>query len=356
MIKVLFVAPRFGTVHRGVEVYVEELISRLDKNLFDVTVLSLLHDKESDDVQYEKFSSIGREQVDFVFRCRVIRKILSFFKIWGSSDLESFILLRKAKRFIKNNTYDVVFPFGGLVSLEMLKTYSRSAKIVSVGHADFIEQEVLLSDYFIALTDVVYKRAKQFKNEKYLRMIPNGVDLKRFSVVPKKKESGEKKILCVGAFTKDKNHKALLDAFMLLPECYVLCLVGKGPLKKEILTHPVCETHKVVAEEYTPDKMPAVYADADIFTLPSEAEAFGIVFIEALASGLNVVANDNGRQRFVLGGVGFYVDVNDKIAYANAIQKALDINQKEHNRVRAENFSWDEIVKVYSSFLKEIVS
>ncbi|MEI8631918.1 glycosyltransferase [Vibrio sp. PP-XX7] len=90
------------------------------------------------------------------------------------------------------------------------------------------------------------------------------------------------------------------------------------------------------------------------FTLASPEEAFGIVFLEALASSLNVVAHDAPRQKYVVGDTGFYCNVFDSDEYAKTLQKALDIQQKEQNILQAQKFSWENIALEYERFFTKV--
>ena len=67
-IKLLLIVPRFGTVNRGVESFAKELVSRLDKNQFDLTVLSGNHDEIVENVSLVKKKCIFREQLKFIDR------------------------------------------------------------------------------------------------------------------------------------------------------------------------------------------------------------------------------------------------------------------------------------------------
>ena len=65
-IKVLLICPRFGTVNRGVESFAKEFVSRLDKNQFDLTVLSGNHHEIVEHVSFVKKKCIFREKLKFI--------------------------------------------------------------------------------------------------------------------------------------------------------------------------------------------------------------------------------------------------------------------------------------------------
>ena len=106
---------------------------------------------------------------------------------------------------------------------------------------------------------------------------------------------------------------------------------GRGDKLQDIkiLGEQLLDKNNFEIIETTNDKMPAIYNKADVFTLASKTyESFGIVLVEAMASGLPVVATDDPIRREIVGDAGLFVDPTDTDAYAEAIEKALSINFK----------------------------
>ena len=99
--KILIIVPRFGTIHRGLETYVKELISNINKSKFDITILSAEHVETFESVNFQKYNIQNREKFDWIFKYRLIRKLLSYFNIYGSSDFEALSLMYKSKDFLK---------------------------------------------------------------------------------------------------------------------------------------------------------------------------------------------------------------------------------------------------------------
>ena len=134
-----------------------------------------------------------------------------------------------------------------------------------------------------------------------MRVIPNGIDLTiyRPGLAPiRHLRDDNLNILFVGRLEKRKGLGDLLRAYraMLtrLPQSRLI-IVGDGPLRGRVESYVYRHRlSNVILAGYVPDSVkPRYYNSADIFCAPATgAESFGIVLLEALASGLPVVATE----------------------------------------------------------------
>jgi phosphatidyl-myo-inositol alpha-mannosyltransferase len=134
-----------------------------------------------------------------------------------------------------------------------------------------------------------------------MRVVPNGIDLNVYKpgLAPIRHLRDENlNILFVGRLEKRKGLGDLLRAYRSIVERVPrsrLIIVGDGPLRGKVESYVA--RHRlpnVVLAGYVPESVkPRYYASADIFCAPATgAESFGIVLLEALASGLPVVATE----------------------------------------------------------------
>ena len=264
---------------------------------------------------------------------------------------------------ILDGKYDIVIPTNGRgQSLKVsLARIVGGFKLLITGHSgigkDDIWNILVKPDIFVALTEYQKDWAEKWAWGSKIVKIPNGVDLDKF------KPDGEKIkidlpkpiILSVGSLDWYKHHERVIDAVSKIGKGSVL-IVGQGPLENKLkkLGEEKLKA-RVMITSFNYEDMPKVYRSCDLFTLPSwDREAFGIVYLEALASGLGVVAPNDLSRREIIGEAGLLVDVADIDAYTDSIEKALKIDWSEKARNQAEKFSWEEIAKKYESVMMEM--
>lgn len=183
-------------------------------------------------------------------------------------------------------------------------------------------------DVFVGLTDYQCEWAKKINPYVKIVKISNGVDLEKFNpkVKPILTKLTKPIILNVGVVDSFKRQILLKKASK-----HSVLLVGRGG-----------------DLEYKHAEMPGVYTACDLFSYPtSPSESFGIVMLEAMASGLAVVATDDPIRREIVGDAGLFVDPTDTVKYSQTLDQALLTNWGDKPRIQAEKFSWDKIAKLY---------
>lgn len=189
--------------------------------------------------------------------------------------------------------------------------------------------------------------SRRFKN---LRQWTHGVDLDLFSF---SETCGDHPLLdaltrpvslFVGRVSYEKNIEAFLQ--MDIPGSKVVC--GVGPLEGSLKPrYPLVRWLGVLPR----DELARVYAAADVFVMPSKSETFGLVMLEAMATGTPVAAYPVDGPLEVLGSQGHSVDggaLDDSLHQAWC--RAVKVSRHEA-RARSECFSWSHASNLFLEHL-----
>ena len=200
-----------------------------------------------------------------------------------------------------------------------------------------------------------------------VHVIPNGIDVNAFKpgLTPiRHLRDDHVNILFVGRLEKRKGLGDLLRAYEFMQSRVAksrLIVVGDGPLRGQVESY--ISRHRlpnVVMAGYVPDSvLPRYYCSADIFCAPATgAESFGIVLLEALATGLPVVATEvegymsvlePGRDSLTVQPKGWAELGSALIILARDAE--LRRRMGAYGREKAGRFGWDvvaaQILEVY---------
>ena len=187
-----------------------------------------------------------------------------------------------------------------------------------------------------------------------VRVIPYGIDPEPYQDPAHERAArdlrarfGDRVVLAAGRLIYYKGFEVLLGAMTHLNAHLVI--IGEGPLRETLRSQARAlgiEARVTFAGEIHQSQIPAWYRAADVFAFPSTArsEAFGIVQLEAMASGLPVVNTqlDSGVPFVSLNEeTGFTVPPRDPVALARAINSLLGdrelrarFGQRARQRVR----------------------
>jgi len=193
-------------------------------------------------------------------------------------------------------------------------------------------------------------------------LIPNGIDCERFNYGPGQRDAfglpaDKLLVLMVSALIPSKRVKVGIEAISQISNAH-LVVAGDGPLRQEI----ELAAAKLMPARFTllsmpAERMPLLYQSADIFLHLSKEEAFGNVFLEAMACGLPIVAHDSSRLRWIVGDGEYLVDTNDQADVIAAISAAASspFEKRQQRIARASLYSWAKVGNMYRDFLREVV-
>ena len=229
------------------------------------------------------------------------------------------------------------------------------------------------SDGVTAVSDDLRRSTyDHFDIENDIKVIPNFIDLDRFSLQPKdhfKKAIapfGEKILIHTSNFRKVKRTQDVIQIFKRISEKIPskLLMVGDGPerVNCEALCRElnVCEHTRFLGKQ---DAVEEILSVSDLFLMPSESESFGLAALEAMACKVPVISTNSGGlpELNVNGVTGFMSTVGDVDDMAkNAIHILEDEsvlkNFKENALSRAKEFDLKLILPHYENYYKEVIA
>jgi phosphatidylinositol alpha-mannosyltransferase len=200
-----------------------------------------------------------------------------------------------------------------------------------------------------------------------ITIIPNGIDLGKYQrKTVKKKKTKEKTILYVGRLERRKGAKYLLRAFQLFaqdnPDVKLL-IAGDGPEREklELLTEDL-KLKNVSFLGYISEELKLqLLAEADLFCSPAIfGESFGIVLLEAMATGTVTIAGNNSGYADLMQGVGALSIINpeDTAEFARRLQLLMheaDLRTmwQDWAKQYVKQFSYPNVVDQYEALYKD---
>jgi glycosyltransferase involved in cell wall biosynthesis len=197
-----------------------------------------------------------------------------------------------------------------------------------------------------------------------IEVLPEGVDIRSFSPGDGRGSSYPGRILTVCRFYPRKNLLYHLQALLWLKSRGVpfsAILVGEGPTFEEVkkgVSDLHLENQVELCGEVSFSRLKELYRSSHIFALPTLQEGFGIVFLEAMASGLPVVALRRGAVEEVVphGKGGFLAEQFEEYCeYLALLLTREDLRERmgRYGREYVKKFTWDRIGR---EFLRKVRS
>ncbi|MEK7152672.1 MAG: glycosyltransferase, partial [Patescibacteria group bacterium] len=244
-----------------------------------------------------------------------------------------------------------------LMTRTMIKVVTPYTKSVLKYIDEFTAVSDAAAEYVCSLTD------------RPVALIPNGIDLARYRAPLRRSDNKKHKtIFYVGRLEQRKGIKHLLHAFKLLTETnpeISLVIAGNGPdrSKLEMLATDL-SLDNVEFVGFISDKEKVHYLrTADLYCSPAlYGESFGIVLLEAMASGLVTVAGDNPGYASVMNGLGAISLVNPKhhaefSRRLNLLLRENDLRKlwRDWAASQIQQYSYQSIVDQYEEIYRNAI-
>lgn len=350
----------------GIQIFLLNLLQYFDKEKYQIDFLVL---DDGEDYAYEqKVEEYGgklykldgiwfRSMADYPKYCKAVN---NFFKEHHDYDVvhmnassKNFLLLRYAKKYgIRKR----------IAHSHNTGFQTKSAVKQMVGNVFKLPLKMYATDYF-ACSKIAgeWLFGKKVAESGKLQVIPNGIALEKFEFDKKIREKTRESLGLndenlvighVGRFTKQKNHKFLLEIFAQILKAEpkaVLLMAGIGELKEEMEAY----AKELQIEHATKflgfrDDVTALTQAMDVFLMPSFYEGFPVTGIEAQASGCPCVFSDTiTKEAALLAGTRYISLEADAKTWAEEVLDAAKANERNNSRavLQEKGFDIEDTVK-----------
>jgi phosphatidylinositol alpha-mannosyltransferase len=287
--------------------------------------------------------------------------------------------IEKALSSIDPDVIHVQMPYSPFFGAKVIALASKKTKIVGTWHTFPAGRLQRNSHYLlylmikntlkrVSVTIGVSAPTAQFADSIYRTksiVIPNPVEITRFSEKTLNNKRTNKHIVYLGRFDERKGPKLLIEALSELKyggydmSTLSITMAGKGPdleeCEKLALEYGLTIDFTGFVDELV---KPELLASADISVFPSTGgEAFGISVVEAMASGASIVlAGDNPGYRSILGEKSeLLFDPRNTHEFATRLKYFLDLSEAETTELKAwlkESAKQYNVVEVCKLLLK----
>lgn len=371
MIKILFMIPNLG--HGGAEKVLVNLVNRMDKKQFDITVMALY-----DGGINRKFLC---EDVKYTacFK-RAFKGVSQVLKLGTPSFLYS--------RFVKDD-YDIVVSYlEGQTARIVSGCRDKKTKLVSWIH---VEQHTLRNaahtfrnihemtnayhkfDKTICVSEYVKNDFRNLVPVKNIEVLYNTVESKKIQQLAEENvqnilfDENKIKICSIGTLKKSKGFDRLLRVHKkLYDEGYPVhtYILGEGNERKKleeyVVSHHLETTVSFLGYQINPYKY---LSKCDLFVCTSFAEGFSTAATEALIVGTPVCTVDVSGMKEMLGEHNEYgiITDNDEAAFYKGIKRLLDDHEllqhyKRQALIRGKKFQTDSTVRSVENMFVELIS
>ena len=269
------------------------------------------------------------------------------------------------------------------ISIWLAMRLAQQPPVISAQHSTIIQDSRLHNAYMLSVTRMllrVFDAYHVLNREDYATycswgltpayLIPNGVDTKRFAPAVSK-DNSQFTVLFAGRLDYQKGVDTILEAVRHLEQenerniVYKIC--GTGPLRKEVQKFAESRPNVHYLGYVPDDELVQLYKTASLFLMPSRRETFGLVALEAMASGTPVVVTDiSGPRTFVRESFGRMVPPTDSKALADTIQwfyrlflehpDDLETMAKNARDICVKEFDWESVADKLSVMIKSVVA
>jgi glycosyltransferase involved in cell wall biosynthesis len=360
--RLLFALPGLHRVNRGAEVAFESIAQEIaSEGEHDVKLIGSGFSIAGRAYRFEHVAAISRERFEGWPTLPLFRNEYSYEDFTFAAGL-----ITRRGRTDADVTVTSNYPYTNWALRAGFFGPSRPAHVFVTQNGDWPAYERRREYRFFSCDGLVCTNPIYWRRNRerwFTKLIPNGIDPTRFRPGPADRSrlglpENRPIVLMVSALYRGKRIIEGLSTAAKIDD--IFCVVaGDGPLRDEVdRLGAALLPGRFLRRTFPRDLMPLLYRSANVFLHTAIRESFGNVYIEALASGIPVVAHDDEVTRWILGDHGYLVDTTVEQMLLNALRHAL-LAPVERSRSAMnfahERYSWRSIAARYCEFFKEVL-
>jgi glycosyltransferase involved in cell wall biosynthesis len=319
-----------------------------------------------------------------IYKVGLHKKELHF---WRKIEIIEWLFKAKShyRKLLRENDYDLAHAFFGFPTGWLCyRTADKLPYIISLRGSDVPGEHARLKlDYkilgpvfgaiwkkaaaLVAPSEGLKDRALKFLPSVAIDVIPNGVELDRFTPAETTQKAEILRLITVGRLSVTKRVEILIDAVEILhreAREVRFTIVGGGQMQQNLkqtaleknLANIIELTGRIDAED-----MPQVYRQNDIFISASMQEGMSNAMLEAMASGLPLITTRCEGVDELIADNGIIVNNADAREIADALRKIADDRRTYKQmavaaRTQAQKFTWNKVASQYIELYHKILN
>ncbi|TAL49411.1 glycosyltransferase family 4 protein [Patescibacteria group bacterium] len=374
----------------GAELAVKEITDRIAPDEIEFHMVTLRFDSSLP--RLERVGNVLVHRLGFTGRNPVVGDVRRF-PLHYNKYLFPFLGALFARKLYARHRYDAIWSiqanYAGFAALFFKIWHSSVPFLLTLQEGDpiehykrrvgpllFLYRKIFLSaDAIQAISNYLAQIAREMGYHGSLEVVPNGVDVRRFSQPRREEEIRALKhklnkktgdiFLITTSRLEEKNAVGdIISAITFLPSTFKLLILGQGQeeLKLKELARRLRVAERVVFLGYVKQTDVPLYLQiSDIFVRPSRSEGMGSSFVEAMAAGIPVIATPVGGIVDFLhdGETGLFCEVGNPKSIAEKVQEYLQNTElteqivKNAKEMVRRQYDWsviaDAMTKVFRS-------
>ena len=351
-IKIALLCNGYGRVMRGAEQFTYQFYNQMKDN-FDIDIYGIGKTNHSIQIK-SKFRN-------------------NFWLPWrnGRAYLESYYFGKTWYKQVINSKkyYDLIVNNAGLGGSYWCNKHRKITGTPFITRARGGGQEERVSYFFkpnfmVFLTKENEESTKRFLHKTRTVVISNAINLDEYGrgKKPSSLIKGLEHPIYLGtsAFVNYKRNDLIIRAVSKLDHGSLLFL-GDGALKestlrlgKKLLGHRF--RYGGMISHSDRNKIINIYKNADVYVQAARKEAFGVVFLEAMASNLPVVTQNDKRRKEIINNAGILVNCEDTDLFSSSLLQASKRDWGEIPLNQARKYDWKLIKQRYKELLETVAN